>query len=220
MLLEDVRALYLGTQRQRTLYRGDGLLWLGEDWADGIDPDVWFTYRAAAPDIAISGGRLVAKATLSYSGAEGQSNLAPLDGHLFDFEVIQTATQFATVETYWGVFRRGSPGGESIGFSRDGSGLRCVSYTNSGGNITRGSIAATFDPVAHRWCRVAEDASEVRWYTSPDRVSWTQRASWVPTFDLAALWSPYVGTGYWDAAQVGANNPGSAIFGDVRIGVM
>jgi hypothetical protein len=48
-------------------------------------------------------------------------------------------------------------------------------------HVAGDEIAVPYDPVAHRWWQIVENAGLVRWETSPDAITWTSRRTSVAT---------------------------------------
>lgn len=203
MLLDDVRALYLGTQRQAEVRLGADLLWLGEDWADDINTSLWTPLDVGT---TVSGGRLHTVPNGNWSNAVDSVFTFDLTDRYLAVEVVSAGT-VATGNPFVAAYRDG-PNNDSVVWEVWDGNLQADARV--AGSQTTPHVGA-YDPVAHRWWRLAAPDGVVRWETSPDGVTWTQRGTtWTPPWAMSDL-TVLIGTG-----QTGAD----AIFGDVRIGVV
>ncbi|MET9517034.1 hypothetical protein [Streptomyces sp. NPDC002994] len=74
-----------------------------------------------------------------------------------------------------------------------------------------GALFPAYDPAAHAWLRLREDAGTLRWETSPDGLTWTVRRSaatpaWATQTDLALVIEAHRDAGPADYAEVDSLN--------------
>lgn len=74
-----------------------------------------------------------------------------------------------------------------------------------------GALFPAYDPVAHAWLRLREDAGFLYWETSPDGLAWTVRRTasspaWVAQSNLSLLFEAHRDTGVDDFAEVDSLN--------------
>jgi hypothetical protein len=82
----------------------------------------------------------------------------------------------------------------SLGMFINGGTLHFTSSQDASGQVEVASIV--YDPVAHRYWRIAQAGSETRWETSPDSKTWTTRTTaqyaWPDFFNVQLGMSPNV----------------------------
>lgn len=89
-----------------------------------------------------------------------------------------------------------------------------------------GALFPAYDPVAHAWLRLRDDAGTLRWETSPDGVTWTVRRSaaapaWTEQANLSLLLESHRDAGgddFAEADNLNITRPGS-LTGPARTGV-
>lgn len=64
----------------------------------------------------------------------------------------------------------------------------------------------------HKWLRIRHNGTQVVWDTSPDSSTWTQQATWTPTFSLTNL-QVTIGSGFTGTEPA----PGTAIVDNVNV---
>lgn len=87
-------------------------------------------------------------------------------------------------------------------------------YRFVNGAYADSAAALPYDPVAHRWLRIQHSGTTVYWDTSADGVSWTNRASWVPSF---YVWNLYVQL-YSGLEANAASSPTLGVFDNFNTG--
>lgn len=151
---------------------------LTEDWTAGIDPAKW----VVGGDAAVSGGKLSIPPDATYTDQVETVDFYDLtSGELFA-EVTPT-TGSGVRETYMGL-HTGSFTSTRLAIGVNAGNL----YGDrriSGSSTTVFSIP--YDAVAHRWWRIRHSGGMIRWDTSPEGLTWTERASWTPTFSITSL---------------------------------
>jgi hypothetical protein len=84
-----------------------------------------------------------------------------------------------------------------------------------GDGVSHNLLSTPFDPVAHRWWRLRESGGTVFWDTSPDYITWTNRAT-VATFAGLNARQIWVGSGVWATET---DPTGTAIFAHFNVTV-
>lgn len=107
-------------------------------------------------------------------------------------------------------------GGTDAGFLVDQAQAAMGLYLRVG-YADAGALFPTYDPVAHAWLRLREDAGSLYWEASPDGRTWTvlrtaASPAWVEHTDLSLLFEAHRDTGVEDFAELDNLNivrPGS-----------
>ncbi|MFN2496624.1 MAG: hypothetical protein ABR608_12065 [Pseudonocardiaceae bacterium] len=157
---------------------------------------------------SVTDGQLVMQCLSSYSSEANSIDFYDLTGSYFLLEVVspQSAGTGTTV-TY--MICQNSTYTDKVGWEIGGSELR-AQYKVANTNTT-----VWFDGFAladHRWLRTREDSGTVYWDTSPDAVTWTNRATWAPTISIASL-RVTLGSGYYGTES----SPASAVIDNFNL---
>lgn len=179
---------------------------LTEDFADALDPSIWWSSAPSGGSAAITGGHLVHTAPVGGSASQYVSTGTFLSWRLAESAVwVQHVTMDAGPTTSfestvivqddidhrldW-VFNKGA----------DFIGARTI----SGGAATY-PFSTAYDPATFAFVRIRETGGVVYWDSSPDGTSWVNRGS----FDYVAAgwtWRPVqfaISSGDWGTAGAG-----------------
>ncbi|MFJ4974207.1 hypothetical protein ACIP6X_02450 [Streptomyces coeruleorubidus] len=179
---------------------------LRDEFDDGVlDPMVW---SQSYGDAVEQGGLLKVPCTTGYAGARTASvytlSWSQIAARVFPPAPGGAATAACSLLVLSNV------GGTDAGFLIDraqgamGLYLR-VGYADSG------AVFPAYDPVAHAWLRLREDAGALYWETSPDGRAWTVRRTaaspvWAGQADLSLLFEAHRDAGTPDFAELGSLN--------------
>jgi hypothetical protein len=147
-------------------------------------------------------GRVTMPATVGPSEKWSTENQTDSTFGRYDLVASFLGVEFAELPT--------STGAVSLNAVNSFSPENKIIISREGGNllmrkVESGSVSdttLTYDPVLHRWVRLAHDGTNVLWQTSDNGLSWTTRRTATTTVDcssvivsLEATWQGAVGTG-------------------------
>lgn len=185
---------------------------LRDSFDDGVvDPVLW---SQSYGDPVEAGGRARVPCTTGYA-AYRSASIYTLAWSQVALRAFPPAASGATTAAF-SIFVLSDVGGSDAGFVIDaaqgamGLYLR-VGYGDPGG------VYPAYDPVAHAWLRLREDAGSLFWETSPDGLTWTVRRTaaspaWVAQSNLSLLMESRRDAGASDFAEADSLNisrPGS-----------
>lgn len=101
-------------------------------------------------------------------------------------------------------------GGQDAGFLIDPAQNAMGLYLRVG-YVDAGALFPVYDPVAHAWLRLREDAGTLRWEASPDGVAWTvlraaASPAWAAQSNLSFLMESHRDSGAADFAEADSLN--------------
>ena len=134
--------------------------------AAALGPE-WLAVAGAGASVATSGGQLVL-ATAAVSSARLESRFAV---NLADDRLRAEVPSVPATNTDVVLAARAVNGDELAFVARDG----VLTMRRASGAVDATTVP--YDPIAHRWWQIVEAAGQVRWETSPDATTWTQRKS-------------------------------------------
>jgi hypothetical protein len=182
---------------------------LTEDWSSGsIDAGTWDQFGTGTRATASQKLQLTPSAA-SYVGVvtANTGTRYDLTGSSVYVELSAVLDQRLGVESAY--FAVGPAGNSRVDFSvSDGSLL--MRSNVAGVQTSQGSL--TYNATTHRWLRIRESGGTVYWDTSPDGLTWTQRASWVVSGITLTACRVELGAGVWD----GGTSTGSADFDNIN----
>ena len=163
--------------------------------------------------VDLVGGQLQITPSNAYPGFF-INGLGDLTGNGVFVDVPQvTNNGLGTTSTYLKLVADNGPGGEKNQFiiEKFGDGLLYLyQYRN---NVYNEFGPITYDPVAHRWWRITEDNGTVTYWTAPDGLTWTSRAtSGLPGFPIHGLYI-LLQAGFSGAETT----PGLAVFDNLNL---
>jgi hypothetical protein len=179
---------------------------LRDDFNDGIlDPVVW---SQSYGDPVEQGGRLKVPCTTGYAGARTASNYS-LSWSQVAARVYPPAAGGATAAAC-SLLVLSNVGGTDAGFLVDRAQNAMGLYLRVG-YADGGAVFPAYDPVAHAWLRLREDAGSLFWETSPDGQMWTVRRTaatpaWAAQANLSLLFEAHRDAGTADFAELDSLN--------------
>lgn len=179
---------------------------LTDDFGDGVlDPVLW---SQSYGDPVEQGGRARVPCTTGYAGARTAS-IYTLSWSQMAARVYPPAAGGAATAAC-SLLVLSNVGGTDAGFLVDRAQGAMGLYLREG-YADGGALFPAYDPVAHAWLRLREDAGSLYWETSPDGRVWTIRRtatspSWSSRTDLSLLFEAHRDTGVNDFAELGSLN--------------
>lgn len=159
---------------------------------------------------SVSGGQLLLPAASAFDGFVSSNAFFDLTGSEMVAEMVQAPNVGnGTVRMFFAAYVD-SINGNALRFWLQGGNLNA--YQVVGGSETWLGFVA-YNATDHRWLRIRESAGLVYWDVSPaDRSSWTNVASWTPTFPVTSVVA-FLSTGYTGTEP----SPGTAIFDNFNV---
>jgi hypothetical protein len=179
---------------------------LRDDFDDGVlDPVLW---SQSYGDPLEQGGRAQVPCTTGYAAIRSASGYT-LSWSQVAARVHPPAAGGASTAAC-SLLVLSDVGGTDAGFLVDQAQNAMGLYLRVG-YADAGALFPTFDPVAHAWLRLREDAGVVYWETSPDGLAWTVRRTasspaWVQQTDLSLLFEAHRDAGTPDFAGLDSLN--------------
>jgi hypothetical protein len=179
---------------------------LRDGFDDGVlDPAVW---TQSYGDPAEQGGRLRVPCTTGYAGAR-TSSVYTLAWSQIAARVYPPAAGGAS-SAACSLLVLSNVGGTDAGFLIDAAQGALGLYLRQGYG-DGGAVFPAYDPVAHAWLRLREDAGVLSWEASPDGRAWTQlrtaaSPAWIGHTDLSLLFEAHRDTGTADHAELDSLN--------------
>lgn len=179
---------------------------LRDDFADGVlDPVLW---SQSYGDPVEQGSRLKVPCTTGYAGARTASVYTLSWSQLAARVHPPTAGGASTAACSLLVLS--DVGGTDAGFLVDQAQNAMGLYSRVG-YADAGALFPAYDPVAHAWLRLREDAGSLYWETSPDGQSWTVRRTaatpaWAGQPTLSLLFEAHRDAGTADFAELDSLN--------------
>ncbi|GAA2929827.1 hypothetical protein [Streptomyces enissocaesilis] len=183
---------------------GFGLLVDGFD--DGVvDPVLWPQSYGSPVEV---GGRALIPCTTGYAAYKSGASYSLLWSRVAARVVPPAATGATTAACSLLVLTptTGTDAGFLVDPAQNAMGLYLrVGYADPG------ALFPIYDPVAHAWLRLREDAGTLYWETSPDGMAWTVRRTaatpaWAAQPDLALVIEAHRDAGPDDFAEVDSLN--------------
>jgi hypothetical protein len=175
---------------------------LCDDFDDGVlDPVLW---SQSYGDPTVTGGRLQVPCTTGYAGARTASSYT-LAWSQISARVYPPAPGGASTAAC-SLLVLSSVGGTDAGFLIDRAQGAMGLYLRVG-YADGGAVFPAYDPVAHAWLRLREDAGSLYWEASPNGFSWTvlrtaASPAWVGHGDLSLLFEAHRDAGLDDFAEL------------------
>lgn len=177
---------------------------LRDDFNSGAVGDVWgASYAMGGCTLAESAGNLnIALATT------GKQDCALVSASGYDlsadsvFAVMTTAPN--TGAQTFSYLRASTPGGDNVEVTQIANTLTCAQNV---GNTFTSLAAVPYDPINHKFFRLAGSGGNLLWQTSPDGTTWTTQLAKAPPIPIDAV-NLAIGAG--TGMAVGA--PGTATF--------
>lgn len=173
---------------------------------DGVlNPQVW---SQSYGDPSEAGGRARVPCTTGYAGARTAS-VYTLSWSQVAARVYPPA-EGGAVSAACSLLVLSNVGGTDAGFLVDTAQGAMGLYVREG-YADGGALFPPYDPVAHAWLRLREDAGALHWETAPDGRTWTVRRTaaspaWVSRTDLSLLFEAHRDTGVNDFAELDSLN--------------
>jgi hypothetical protein len=170
-----------------------------------LDPTRW---SQSYGDPVEQGGRLKVPCTTGYAGARTAS-IYTLEWSQVAARVYPPAAGGASTAAV-SFLVLSDVGGTDAGFLVDRAQGAMGLYSRVG-YADGAALFPTYDPVAHAWLRLREDAGTLYWEASPDGRTWTvlrtaASPAWVEHIDLSLLFEAHRDTGVDDFAELDSLN--------------
>ncbi|WP_406365294.1 hypothetical protein [Streptomyces sp. NBC_00645] len=179
---------------------------LSDQFDDGVlDPVLW---GQSYGDPAQLGGRLLVPCTAGYAGARTVSAYS-LAWSQVAARVYPPAAGGAT-SAACSLLVLSGVGGTDAGFLVDQAQSAMGLYLREG-YADGAAVYPTYDPAAHAWLRLREDAGLLYWEASPDGLAWSvlrtaASPGWVVHTDLSLLFEAHRDAGTPDHAELDSLN--------------
>lgn len=174
---------------------------LRDDFDDGVvDPVLW---SQSYGDPVEAGGRARVPCTTGYA-AYRSASIYTLSWSQVALRAFPPAASGATTAAF-SIFVLSDVGGTDAGFVIDAAQGAMGLYLRVGYG-DGSALYPAYDPVAHAWLRLREDAGTLHWETSPDGRAWTVRRTaaspaWVAQSTLSLLMESRRDAGTSDFAE-------------------
>lgn len=179
---------------------------LQDSFDDGVvDPVLW---SQSYGDPVEAGGRARIPCTTGYA-AYRSASIYTLSWSQIQLRVFPPAAGGA-VTAGFSILVLSDVGGQDAGFFVDQAQNAMGLYLRQG-YADGGALFPAYDPVAHAWLRLREDAGTLHWETSPDGTMWTVRRTatspaWVAQSNLSFLMESHRDSGPDNFAEADSLN--------------
>ncbi|MEU5624284.1 hypothetical protein [Streptomyces tendae] len=145
-----------------------------DDFADGIvDPVLWSSTYNLPDGVTETGGRARVACALDYN-AYATAAAYTLTGSSLHVQVFPAAAGAAVAEAWTQVLIMSATAGTDLVMEVDAVAGE-INMASRTAYYDPAAVRITYDPVAHAWFRIREDAGTLYWETAPDGATWTTR---------------------------------------------
>ncbi|MFF0512428.1 hypothetical protein [Streptomyces sp. NPDC004250] len=162
---------------------------VADDFADGIvDPVLWSSTYNLPDGVTETGGRARVACALDYN-AYATAAAYTLTGSSLHVQVFPAAAGTAVAEAWTQVLIMSGTAGTDLVMEVDAVAGE-INMASRTAYYDPAAVRIPYDPVAHAWFRIREDAGTLYWETAPDGTTWTTRRTlatpaWGADADLA-----------------------------------